>query len=76
MIFSRVVLAPLGEVPETLPVVRLVTQKYYVSVYAVVSVELLATTHQAKTLPLCCQILCWLGICITDITEVNPLSLL
>ena len=57
------VLAPHGEVAKTLPVVRLATHKLIVSVDAVVGVELLAQPLQASTWPLCCQILCWLGIC-------------
>ena len=49
MISSMVVLAPHGEVAKTLPVVRLATHKLIVSVYAVVGVELLATTLGGKT---------------------------
>ena len=48
MISSIMVLAPHGDVAETLPVVRLVTYKLIVSVDAVVGVELLATTHAGK----------------------------
>ena len=55
MISSMVVLAPLGEVAKTLPVVRLATHKLIVSVDAVLGVELLATTlagkHIATVLP-------------------------
>ena len=55
MIFSSVVLAPLGEVAKSLPVVRLATHKLIVSFDAVVGVELLATTlarkHIATVLP-------------------------
>ena len=55
MIFSIVVLSPLGEVTKTLPVVRLATHKLIVSVDAVVGVEHLATTlagrHIATGLP-------------------------
>ena len=47
MIFSIVVLAPLGEVAKTLSVVRLATHKLIVSVDAVaVGVEILSTTLQ------------------------------
>ena len=50
-----VVLAPHGEVAETLPVVRIATHKLFVSVDAVVGVELLGTTlagkHMATVLP-------------------------
>ena len=50
MISSMAVLAPHGEVAETLPVVRLSIHKLIVSVDAVVGVELLATTHADKHL--------------------------
>ena len=55
MISSMVVLAPHGEVANTIPVVRLATHKPIMSVDAVVWVELLATTlagkHMATVLP-------------------------
>ena len=63
MISSMVVLPPHGEVAKALHVVRLTTHKLIVSGDAVVGVELLATTLAGKAWPLCCQILCWLGIC-------------
>ena len=82
MISSIVVFAPHGEVATTLPVVRLATQKPIVSVDAVVGVELLATTladkHMATVLPnfVRARHLQRLESFVTDITEVNPLSLL
>ena len=55
MIFLMVVLAPHGEVAKALHVVKLATHKLLVSVYAVVGVEVLATTlgdkHMATVLP-------------------------
>ena len=77
-----VVLAPHGGVAKTLPVVRHAKQKLVVSVDAVVGVELLATTiagkHMATVLPN--YVLAWqlqrLESFVTDITEVNPFSLL
>ena len=55
MISSMVVLAPVGEVAKTPPMVRLATHKLIVSVDADVGVELLATTlagkHIATVLP-------------------------
>ena len=63
MIFSIVVLAPLGEVAKSLPVVRLATHKLIVSVDAVLGVELLATTLAGKHIATVLQILCWLSIC-------------
>ena len=81
MISSIVVLAPHGEVAKTLPVVRLATHKLIVSVDAVVGVELLATTlagkHMATVLPnfVLARQLQRLESFVTDITGVNPLSL-
>ena len=77
-----VVLAPYGEVAKTLPVLWLATHKLIVSVEAVVGVELLATTlagkHMATVLPnfVLARHLQRLESFVTDITEVNPLSLL
>ena len=55
MISSMVVLAPHGEVAKNLPVVRLAKHKLFVSVDAVVGIELVATTlagkHMATVLP-------------------------
>ena len=69
-----VVLAPHGEVAKTLPVVRLATHKLFVSVDAVVGVELLATNlagkHMFTVLPNFV-----LESFVTYITGVNPLSL-
>ena len=48
MISLMVVLAPHGEVAKVLPVVRLATLKFLVSVEAVVGLELLATTLADK----------------------------
>ena len=82
MISSIVVLAPHGEVAKTLPVVRLATHKLIVSVNAVVGVELLATNlagkHMATVLPniVLARHLQRLENFVTDITEVNPLSLM
>ena len=82
MIFSIVVFAPLGEMAKTLPVVRLATHMLIVSVGAVVGVELLATTlagkHIGTALPnfVLAKHLQRLESFITDITGVNPLSLL
>ena len=72
-----VVLAPHGEVANTLHVVRLTTHKLIVSVDDAVGLELLATTlankHMATVL-----VRRWqrLESLVTDITGVNPLSLL
>ena len=77
-----VVFAPHGELAKTLPVVRLATHKLIVSVDAVVGVELLATTlagkHMATVLPnfVLARHLQRLESFVTDITGVNPLSLL
>ena len=77
-----VVLAPHGEVEKALPVVRLATHKPIVSVDAVVGVELLATTlagkNMATVLPnfVLARHLQRLESFVTDITGVNPLSLL
>ena len=76
------VLAPYGEVPKTLPVMRFATHKLIMSVDAVVGVELLATTlagkHLATVLPnfVLASHLQRLENFVTDITEVNPFSLL
>ena len=73
---------PHGEVAKTLPVVRIATHKVIVSVDAVVGVELLATTltgkHMATLLPkfVLARHLQRLESFVTDITAVNPLSLL
>ena len=77
-----VVLAPLREVAKTLPVVRLAKQKLIVYFDAAVVVELLATTlagkHIAPVLPnfVLAKHLQKLESFVTDITGVNPLSLL
>ena len=77
-----VVLAPHGEVAKPFPVVRLATHKLIVFVDAVVWVKLLATTlagkHMATVLPNCvlARHLQRLESFVTDITGVNPLSLL
>ena len=82
MISSMVVLAPHGQVAKALPVVRLATQKLLVSINAVVCNELLATTiankYMATMLPNCVLVRSWqrLESLFTDITGVNPLSLL
>ena len=81
MIFLIVVLAPLGEVAKSLPVVRLATHKLIVSVDAVLGVEFLATNlagkHIATVLPnfVLAKHLQRLESFVTDITGVNPLSL-
>ena len=82
MISSMLVLAPHEEVAKILPVVRLATHKLIVSVDAVVGIDLLATTlagkHIATVLPnfVLARHLQTLGSFVTDITGVNPLSLL
>ena len=82
MIFSIVVLAPLGEVAKSLPVVRLATHKLTVYVDAVLGVELLATTlagkHIATVLPsfVLAKHLQRLESFVTDITGVNPIYFL
>ena len=82
MISSMVVLAPHGAVAKALPVVRLATHKLLVTVDAVVGLELLATTladkHMATVLPNFVLVRRWqrLESLVTDITGVNPLSLL
>ena len=82
MTSSMVVLAPHGEFAKTLPVVRLATHKLLVSVDDVVGPELLATTladkHMATVLPNFVLVRRWqrLESLVTDITGVNPLSLL
>ena len=82
MISSMVVLAPHGKVAKTLPVVRLPIHKLIESVDAVVGVELLATTlsgkHMTTLLPnfVLASHLQRLEIFVTDITGMNPLSLL
>ena len=82
MISSMVVLAPHGEVAKTLPVVRLATHKLIVSVDSVVGVELLATNLTGKpmatVLPnfVLARHLQRLESFVTDMTDVNPLSLL
>ena len=63
MISSMLVLAPYGKLAKTLSVVRFAIHKLIESVDAVGGVELLATSIAGSTWPLCCHILCWLGIC-------------
>ena len=81
MISSMVILAPQGEVEKTFPVVSRATHKLIVSLDAVVGVELLATTlagrPMATMLPNCvlARHLKILESFVTDITGVNPLSL-
>ena len=82
MISSMVVLAPHGETAKTLHLVRLAKHKLVLPVDAIVWVELLATTiagkYMATVLPN--YVLAWhlkrLESFVTDITEVNPFSLL
>ena len=82
MITLMVVLAPHEDVAKTLPVVRLVTHKLIVCVDGVVGDELLAKTlagkHMATVLPnfVLARLLQRLESFVTDITGVNPLSLL
>ena len=82
MISSIVVLAPHEEVAKPLPVVRFATHKLFVSVDAVVGVELLATTlagkHMATVLTnfVLNTHLQRLESFVTDITGMHPLSLL
>ena len=77
-----VVLAPFGEVAKTLPVVRLVKNKLLLYVDAVVLVKLLATTladkHMATVMSNFVLFRRWesLESLITDITELNPISLI
>ena len=81
-ISSMVVLAPHGEMAKHLSVVRLVKHKLIVSVDAAVGVELLATIlagkHTATVLPnfVLARRLQRLESFVTDITGLNPLSLL
>ena len=81
MISSMVVLAQHEKVAKTLPVVRLATHKFLVSVDAVVWVELLATAladkHMATVLPNFVLFRRWQRIesLVTDITGMNPLPL-
>ena len=76
-----VVLAPHGEVAKTLHAVRLATHNLIVSADAVVGVKLLATTlagkHMATVLLhfVLARQLQRLESFVTDITGVNPLSL-
>ena len=73
---------PHGEVAKNLPVVRLATQKLIVSVDAVVRDELLATTLAGKHIATVLQNFVLAGHLqriesfVTDITGVNPLTLL
>ena len=82
VLFLSPPLARHGEIAKALPVVRLATHKLFVSVDAVVRVELLATTlagkHMATVLPNlnAARHLQRLKSFVTDITGVNPLSLL
>ena len=77
-----VVLAPHGDVAKTFSVVRLAKHKFIVSVDAAVGVKVLATTlagkHLATVLPNIVLARHWqrLESFFTDITGVNPLSLL
>ena len=79
MISSLLVLAPHGEEAKT--VVRLATHKLFVSVDAVVGLELLATTladkHIPTVLPNCVLVSRSqrLESLVTDLTGVNPLPL-
>ena len=81
-ISSMVVLAPYGEVAKNLPLVRLATHKLLVSVDAVLGVELLATTPAGKHIAFLLQNFVMarhlqrLESFVTDITGMNPLSLL
>ena len=75
-------LAPNGEVGKSPTVVRLATKKLCVSIYAVVGLELLATTLADKHLaavPTYCVLVRSLQILeslVTVITKVSPLSLM
>ena len=75
-------LAPLGEVAKVIPVARPDTLNLLVSIHVIVGLELLATTladkHMATVLPNCVLVRRWqrLESLVTDITGVNPLSLL
>ena len=77
-----VVLDPHGEVAKALPVVRLATHKLIVSVGVVVGVEYLTTTLAGKRIAtvlrnvVLAKNLQRLESFVTDITGVNPLSLL
>ena len=77
-----VVIVPHGEVEKAFPVVRLAPPKLIVSVDAVIGVEILATTlagnHMATVLPqiVLARHLQRLKSFVTDITGMNPLSLL
>ena len=77
-----VVLTTHGEVAKALPVARLATHNLLVSVDAVVGLELLATTlankHMTTVLPNCVLVrpLQRLRSLVTDITGMNPLSLM
>ena len=81
-IFPIMVLASHVEVAKTLTVARLATHKLIVPVDGVVGLELLATTladkHIATVLPKFVLVRCWqrLESLVTDITGVNPLSVL
>ena len=82
MISPMVVLAPHGEVAKALSVARRANHKSLVSVDFFFGLELLATTladkHMATVLTKFVLIKCWqrLESLVTDITGVNPLSLL
>ena len=82
MISSMVVLAPHGEVAKTLHVVRLTTHKLIMSVDSFVGPGLFATIladkHLVTMLPSFVLVRRWqtLKSLVTDITGVNPLSLL
>ena len=82
VLFLSSPLAPHGEVAKALPVMRLATKKLIASVGSVIGLELLATTledkHMATVLPNCVLVRRSqrLEILVTDITGVNPLSLM
>ena len=82
ILFLSSPLAPHGEVEKALPVVRLATKNLLVSVDDVVGLELLAKTlankHLATVLPNCMLVRRSqrLENLVTDITGVNPLSLM
>ena len=81
VLFLSSPLALHGKVAKALPMVRLATKKLLLSVDAVVGLELLAKTladkHMATVLPNCvlAKHLQRLESFVTDITGVNPLSL-
>ena len=82
VLFLSSPLAQHGKVAKALPVVRFATKKLLVSVDAVVGLELFAITladkHMATVLPNCVLVRRSqrLEILVTDITGVNPPSLM